>query len=889
MIYLDKSLKQQELGPPGRGRLGAFGPTQNLMRESHTMQKHLAAILMAFIASSALAVGDREPPTSWQTELSVRSFEVPAETFPAIDPEQLRQRDADPSKMGEPLQFAETFASRSNTVDNGRWDTLADGDRIWRFRVKIPGATDINIGFSHFELPPGARLHIYDTKQTFFQGGWDDADASEGQFWTPVIPGPSAMIELYVPAGAGEPRLQLEQVAGGYRDFFGHNGGPFMTRQGACNNDVICPEGDPWRDEIRSVAVYQRSGQWACTGSLVNDVPNSLTPYFLTANHCGLSTSNDETMVVYWNFESPNCGDLSGGSLDQNQTGATIRSSREDVDMALVELNQEPPEAFGVHYAGWDRTNTQPGGTVAIHHPSTDEKAISFAESDLATTASCIGGPGTPDTHWEVPFWDDGTTEPGSSGSGIWNPQNKRLIGFLSGGLAACGNQEFDCYGKFAVAWDGSSAGERLRDWLDPAGTNPDGIDGTDPDSYNLVPDSTSISQCSFDDIDISIAVTQSGSFADPVTLTATGLPAGVADSLSVNPVTPPDSTVLTLGSLDQAGTGSFQFDIEGSGGGLDRTASIDIILSDASPADTAVTAPSNGALGVVASPTITWNASAQAAEYELEIATDAAFTNVVYSATEAGTSHEVGTPLDTSTEYHVRVRAANDCGLGNWSQANAFTTEALPGDCPVGTQSASLMTEDFDSDSLPEGWSTAGSSGAVTWVPSSIQAESGTHSVFAENIDSVSDQRLTSASVTLPDDAVSLFLTFQNWQAIEDSTDGCFDGGLLEISTDDGASWSQVGSDAIQVRDYDGLIDNAFGNPLADNDGWCGDPRDFWERYSVDLGAWAGQDVRFRFRFGTDESISRTGWHVDSVEVKACESSEPIIFEDRFEDAASR
>jgi hypothetical protein len=49
--------------------------------------------------------------------------------------------------------------------------------------------------------------------------------------------------------------------------------------------------------------------------------------------------------------------------------------------------------------------------------------------------------------------------------------QDQRITGVLSGGLAACGVNEPDWYGRLARAWDGPVPSERLRDWLDPAGT----------------------------------------------------------------------------------------------------------------------------------------------------------------------------------------------------------------------------------------------------------------------------------------------------------------------------------------------------------------------------------------------------------------------------------
>ncbi len=124
-----------------------------------------------------------------------------------------------------------------------------------------------------------------------------------------------------------------------------------------------------------------------------------------------------------------------------------------------------------------------PMGSVGIHHPDGDVKAISFNDDALTTGDSCIGPIGRGNTHWYVDNWEQGTTEPGSSGSGLWDPANQKLVGFLSGGLAACGLLEFDCYGKFSEAWEGDSAAERLQDWLDPNNLGVMMVDGADPDN----------------------------------------------------------------------------------------------------------------------------------------------------------------------------------------------------------------------------------------------------------------------------------------------------------------------------------------------------------------------------------------------------------------------
>jgi hypothetical protein len=71
--------------------------------------------------------------------------------------------------------------------------------------------------------------------------------------------------------------------------------------------------------------------------------------------------------------------------------------------------------------------------------------------------------------------WEIGVTEPGSSGSPLFD-QNGKIIGQLYAGVAGCSgtvdNNGWDVYGRFAVSWVGNgSSSSRLSDWLDPNGT----------------------------------------------------------------------------------------------------------------------------------------------------------------------------------------------------------------------------------------------------------------------------------------------------------------------------------------------------------------------------------------------------------------------------------
>ncbi len=388
--------------------------------------------------------------------------------------------DARSRTEGMPHQFADPIAVSITPQTHGTWESLPGGGRLWRLLVQAPGATDLNLGFGRYDLPAGATLHVIAEGRGYWEGPYTYEDnASHGQLWLPVVPGDRAMIELYVPAEAKyEPVLELVHVGYGFRDWF-RLSGP-TPRQGACNNDVICPEGDPWRDDIAAAAVYQRSGAWTCSGQMVNNTAGDFTPYFLTANHCGVNSGNAATMVVYWNFESPVCGNLCCGSLADNQTGAFFRSASAPSDFTLVELDEDPNPAFGVYFAGWDASGATPTNVAGIHHPSTDEKAISF-DNNASQITSYLGNTSPGDgTHWKIVNWEDGITEPGSSGSGIWN-QNHRLVGQLHGGTSSCSlPNDPDWYGRVSVSWlGGGSAASQLKAWLDPGNTGALTLDGS--------------------------------------------------------------------------------------------------------------------------------------------------------------------------------------------------------------------------------------------------------------------------------------------------------------------------------------------------------------------------------------------------------------------------
>ncbi len=404
---------------------------------------------------------------------------VPLTQVAEVDLKAVAEEDEQRKTEGLPQRFAIANQVSLTAKSAGQWELLDNDMAVWRLRVGSENAKSLNLGFSKYYMPQHGRMFIYSADLKHIQGPFTNADNAEhGELWTPVILGNEAIIEVSLPAGSkDELGLELTSINVGYR-FFGEEED---LRSGSCNIDVVCPQGDSWRDEIPAVGVYTVSGVWTCSGSLVNNTAQDQTPYFLTAYHCSVTSSNDQSVVVYWNFETSICGEEPDGSLDNYQTGTIFRAAYSSSDFTLLEMEEDPDPGLGLTYVGWDRSGTDATSAVGIHHPNTDEKRISL-ENDPTTTTSYYGTstPGN-GTHVRITDWDLGTTEGGSSGSPLFN-QNHHVIGQLHGGDAACGNNESDWYGKFSVSWTGGgTSSSRLSDWLDPLASGAVTLDTFNP------------------------------------------------------------------------------------------------------------------------------------------------------------------------------------------------------------------------------------------------------------------------------------------------------------------------------------------------------------------------------------------------------------------------
>lgn len=393
----------------------------------------------------------------------------------AVDPAAMRTADEHRLALGRPAHFA---AARRVDVDPwtaGEW-TLSGDRAVWTLDVEAPGASSLSLAFERFAVPASSRLSVSaeagtPTWSRELPNGVDRA------LWTPPLPGDGLRVSLAVPVEDLEDvDLRLTRVHQGYAGV-----GPWDGVSGGCQTDVACIDG-PWSELAPSVVLLVVEGVRTCTGVLLGSTARDRKPLVATAAHCGLDALNTPSLVVSWDHRLRECGDDAEPS-DRSvlaTTGAELRMRHARLDLALVELADPPPAGIDVVWAGWDRTGDVEGPVAVLHHPGSDR--LKLATSLAAPTPSAwlesqgVPSPGLSTGYLRVDSWERGATEGGSSGSPLFDAR-ARVLGFLRGGWAACGNSRPDWFVRLGAAWNGPRPDRRLHDWLDPLGTGETSID----------------------------------------------------------------------------------------------------------------------------------------------------------------------------------------------------------------------------------------------------------------------------------------------------------------------------------------------------------------------------------------------------------------------------
>lgn len=598
--------------------------------------------------------------------------------LPHLDNEKLRDQYKfyEEVKTREPSVFAEAIDTEVNCTDHGSWESSKQGYLLWRQRVTSEDAYSLNLGFSDFYLPSSASVFIYDIERTVIIGPITQKDNDDHkQWWSPVIPGDQVIVELQVaPEDVSQVRLTIGQVN---HDFSGFG----AVLSGSCNVDVVCGASDDlaiiekYRNVINSVGQITINGQFDCTGSLLNTTRNDCTPYLITAEHCGITTSNASTVVVYWNYQNSQCrtpdsfdsGNQGDGRRTEFNSGSSLIATYDQTDFAMVLLDDPVDPNTNPYYLGWDRDTETVDSLAVVHHPRGEEKRISFDYD-------------TPEFNFDRNFirifnWEVGTTESGSSGSPLVTTEGL-VVGFLSGGDAACGNRLEDDFGMLKNSWEGGGTPETsLKSWLDPINSGQTKISGRFCSDLAVLNENT-VSICTVDNPQSSLQLTATTGYESGGMLRVENAPQGLEVNFSKNEIFQGETIDINFVAANNIQSATYELTllVENDLGPTEYFISVLVFTSE--PTAPNLNAPIDGAVDLNFEVQLSW--SDESPEYIIEVSRTPNFTAIEREISNINDAQFVLGDLESTTTYYWRVRGINKCGVGAFSSVRSFTTGTI-------------------------------------------------------------------------------------------------------------------------------------------------------------------------------------------------------------------
>lgn len=188
------------------------------------------------------------------------------------------------------------------------------------------------------------------------------------------------------------------------------------------------------------------------------------------------------------------------------------------------------------------------------------------------------------------------------------------------------------------------------------------------------------------------------------------------------------------------------------------------------------------------------------------------------------------------------------------------LATAAAPPLCPAGQQASNLFFDNFET--LPDtSWFNPATS---LWSIASGFSTSGTHLFWGQDPNAARDSAISmNPNPTLPANARMQFN--HSWDF-----EPTFDGGVLEYSTNNGASWMDARSLFSAGADYDGTISSGSGNVLSGRAAFTYRSHGYTGT-QLNLSSLAGQTFKVRFRIGSDFAVAGSGWYIDDVRIYTC------------------
>jgi hypothetical protein len=326
-----------------------------------------------------------------------------------------------------------------------------NGSQIIVIIIKSSGASGIGVHFRNFALAAGDEVYVYGpaADSIVFGPYTNKGPWGSDEFWSGTVVGDTAVIEFYTRTDEKKKGFEIFEVSHIFPelDWRLRSDQPDVLN---CEVDASC-YGDIQKNAVGRI-IFNDNGWYLCTGTLLNDVAQDHIPYFLTANHCVPTQAVAQTVEVYWFYQTTSCNSGVLRNWIHSPPGANLLATQPSNDFALLRLLNNAPA--GALFSAWT-TGVQSTGTgvFGLHHPGGDlppdlPSYLRRAGGTITSTNANCADSGLQNGY--KADWTSGTTEPGSSGSGLWN-SNGYLVGVLScGPFPATCNSPDAGYSKFA-------------------------------------------------------------------------------------------------------------------------------------------------------------------------------------------------------------------------------------------------------------------------------------------------------------------------------------------------------------------------------------------------------------------------------------------------------
>jgi hypothetical protein len=396
---------------------------------------------------------------------------------------------------------------------HGEWETLANGDRVWRLVVSAPNAVNMSFVFEEFDLPVGSKLYVYSTEnaergdpaQYYTSEHCDIRKGKTKQFAIAPLSGSTIIFEYYQPKASvaiddqKTPNIVLETITFGYEriatlneiprpigksmttsNYYTGTCGLLPCGYGATAHFPCLINSNPYQysqNVIQSasksaVQIIQPGTGKAFSATLINSDQQyewdrgryRPVNYVVTHSH-GSSMAGIANAIFRYNYEEPLYL-----NLVEDYFGSTFilqGNPNAGGDFAVTQAYGAPTDAW---YSGWTtilpkiQTGISPthGDIFGISFPFMDAKKVRMGQYTRSIPSDA-----------ETMFVVSGATLNYSSGGGNYRFDNGKYIGanrannYPNTGPVICPTAtNFDVFTSFYTMWNWYEGG--LRSILAP-------------------------------------------------------------------------------------------------------------------------------------------------------------------------------------------------------------------------------------------------------------------------------------------------------------------------------------------------------------------------------------------------------------------------------------